>query len=106
MTRRIGQLPTRATLIRTNGEDRFVVPPSNAVITDGIGLFLAGALFFATDSLLLKILAAGGATWMGVALGSKLIQLAFASSFDFDINIAELSWQPHPDTVPRHRFNF
>ena len=77
---RMGQagLPTRATFAKVNGKSRIIVPIENAVITDAIGVALSGLLFFATDSLFVKILALGGAAWMGTALVTKLVRLPSA----------------------------
>ena len=71
----MGQLPPRATLIRVDAEDRFVVPVSNAMITDAIGLLVSGVAFFASDSFFFKLIALGGAAWMGTALVTKIPKL-------------------------------
>lgn len=85
---RLGQLPVRATLVDVAGQARFVAPPANAALTDAIGLLLSGILFFATDSLFLKLVAVAGGLWMGSALFTKLPQLSEGPQLTFPAPVA------------------
>lgn len=62
-------------LVTLDGEKKLIVSPWAAFGTDAIGFALAGALFFATDNLWLRIFSGFGALWMGTAFVRELGKL-------------------------------
>lgn len=62
-------------IVEVNGKQRLVVHPVAAIGTDIIGLGLATALFFSTESTELKVLSGFGALWMLTALGIEVGKL-------------------------------
>ena len=63
----LGIVHSPLALVRINGDQRLVVRPEAAIGTDILGLGMATALFFSTDSTPLKVLAGVGGLWMTVA---------------------------------------
>ena len=94
--RTIEEIPGRAVLVRiltdpksTKAVERLLVPTTNAVITDVVGVVVANIAFWSTDNIFFKIIAGLGGIWMSAALGNKITVLTSLPRSNLLLNAEE-----------------